>query len=83
VLCPTGCYWRGCYWQVSSNNTAETALEAFLTGVNQYGLPYRVGTDRGSENVRIAEYTLHHRGTGHGSIIMGRSVHNQKSFLDA
>jgi len=66
------------YMRVSTNNTADTALEAFLMGVSQYGLPSRVRTDRGGENVRIAEYMLHHRGTGRGSIIMGRSVHNQR-----
>lgn len=65
------------FLRASTNNTAETALEAFLLGVNQYGLPSRVRTDRGGENVRIAEYMLHCRGTGRGSIIMGRSVHNQ------
>ena len=66
------------FLRASTNNTAETALEAFLLGVNQYGLPSRVRTDRGGENVRIAEYMLHYRGTGRGSIIMGRSVHNQR-----
>jgi len=66
------------YMRASTNNTADTALEAFLMGVSQYGLPSRVRTDRGGENVRIAEYMLHHRGTGRGSIIMGRSVHNQR-----
>jgi len=66
------------YLQASTNNTADTAFEAFRKGVLEYGLPSRVRTDKGGENVGIAEYMLHSRGTGRGSIIMGRSVHNQR-----
>ena len=66
------------YLRASTNNRAETALEAFQMGVSQYGLPSRVRTDRGGENVGIGEYMLYCRGTGRGSIIMGRSVHNQR-----
>ena len=66
------------YLQASTNNTADTALEAFRKGVLEYGLPSRVRTDKGGENVGIGEYMLHTRGTGRGSIIMGRSVHNQR-----
>ena len=54
------------YLQGATNNTSQTALCAFLKGVASYGLPSRVRTDRGGE-----------RGAGRGSIIMGRSVHNQ------
>ena len=66
------------YLRVANNNRADTALAAFRLGVEQYGLPSRVRTDRGGENVLIGEYMLHTRGTGRNSIIMGRSVHNQR-----
>ena len=66
------------YLEASTNNTADTALKGFRKGVLEYGLPSRVRTDKGGENVGIAEYMLHSRGTGRGSIIMGRSVHNQR-----
>lgn len=66
------------YLQASTNNTADTALEAFHKGVLEYGLPSRVRTDKGGENVGIGEYMLRSRGIGRGSIIMGRSVHNQR-----
>ena len=66
------------YLKAATNNTARTALSAFLHGVDLYGLPSRVRTDRGGENVLIAEHMLQQRGPSRGSIIMGRSVHNQR-----
>ena len=66
------------YLQAANNNRAETALSAFLRGVEEYGLPSRVRSDHGGENVDIAQYMLINRGTGRCSIILGRSVHNQR-----
>ena len=60
------------YLKASTNNAADTALEAFHNGVLEYGLPSRVRTDKGGENVGIGEYMLHSRRIGHGSIIMAR-----------
>ena len=42
------------YLKVATNNSSETALSAFLQGVTSYGLPSRVRTDQGGENVLIA-----------------------------
>ena len=66
------------YLLVAGNNRADTALCGFLIGVDRYGLPSRVRCDKGGENTRIAEYMLTHRGCDRGSIITGRSVHNQR-----
>lgn len=66
------------YAVCSDNNKAETALNAFLTGIEAYGCPSRVRTDRGGENVLIADFMLEHRGMGRGSIIAGRSTQNQR-----
>jgi len=66
------------YLKAATNNKASTALSAFKAGVEEYGLPSRVRTDLGGENICIAEYMLAQRGTGRGTIITGRSVHNQR-----
>ena len=52
------------YLKAATNNTAQTAFSAFLQGVESYGLPSRVRTDRGGENVLIAEHMLQQRGVG-------------------
>ena len=68
------------YLQASTNNTSDTVLKCFLTAVTEYGLPSRVRSDRGGENVLVSEFMLNHpeRGPGRRSFITGRSLHNQR-----
>ncbi|KAL4217142.1 hypothetical protein ACF0H5_023596 [Mactra antiquata] len=66
------------YIKAASNNTAETAFAAFKSGVDNYGIPERVRTDKCLENVRIAEFMLCARGLNARGHITGRSVHNQR-----
>ena len=55
-------------------------LSAFLKAVDEFGLPSRIHTDKGGENMLIAHYMNSHpeRGPGRGSIIAGKSIHNQR-----
>lgn len=66
------------YVRCSDNNTADTAFSAFLSGVRTHGCPSRVRTDYGGENIKIGEYMIYTRGLARGSILCGKSTHNQR-----
>ena len=61
------------YLNCTDNNKVQTIFKCFLTG-----LPIRVPSDKGKENVAIADFMLRERGAGRGSRITGKSVHNQR-----
>ena len=63
------------YLNCTDNNKVQTIFKCFLTGVKDYGLPIRVRSDKGKENVAIADFMLRERGAGRGSMITGKSVH--------
>ena len=68
------------FLQASNNNCADTMLRAFQTGVAEFGLPSKEKINKGGENVLVAQYMLEHpdQGSGRGSAIVGRSIHNQR-----
>ena len=65
------------YLKCLDNNKAETLLKVFMDGVKTFGIPERVRSDKGLENVAIADFMIKNRGTDRGSMITGKSVHNQ------
>ena len=60
-----------------SNNKATTVLSCFLKGVEAYGIPNRVRSNKKKESVLIADYMIEKRGSERGSMITGPSTHNQ------
>ncbi|XP_063432010.1 uncharacterized protein LOC134714582 [Mytilus trossulus] len=58
------------------NNTSATVLNSFLSGVANFGIPLRVRSDKGLENVSVADFMLTKHGDG--SMITGPSTHNQR-----
>ena len=61
------------FLKASDNNRASTVLACFCEAVAEYGLPSRVRSDKGGENVDVSAYMLNHpeRGPGRGSMITG------------
>uniref|UniRef100_A0A672Z377 Integrase core domain-containing protein n=1 Tax=Sphaeramia orbicularis TaxID=375764 RepID=A0A672Z377_9TELE len=66
------------YLEPATNNRSNTAHSFFMKAVENYGWPSRVRGDEGVENVSIAETMFIVKGSGRGSFIAGRSVHNQR-----
>ena len=64
------------YLKCSNNNRSETVTTCFIEAAQQYGIPSRVRSDHGTENVGVWLYMEELRGRDRHSYIAGRSVHN-------
>jgi len=65
------------YLRCSNNNRATTVLHAFCQAVDNFGLPNRVRTDNGGENVDVWRYMIENHST-ETAVITGSSVHNER-----
>ena len=66
------------YLHASDNNRAETVFLHFHEAVTECGWPSRVRSDKGGENIDVAQAMLMVRGTNRQSHNTGSSVHNQR-----
>lgn len=66
------------YLACRTNNQAATVFRLFRRATMECGVPSRVRSDKGGENVSVCHYMVSVRGPGRGSHIAGSSVHNQR-----
>ena len=61
-----------------TNNRAPTVLNAFREGMEKYGLPAKVRTDHGGENIEVWRMMLDEHDVGEKCVIVGSSTHNER-----
>ncbi|XP_051980555.1 uncharacterized protein LOC127641639 [Xyrauchen texanus] len=66
------------YLNCNTNNCASTVLSQFIQATCLYGLPSRVRSDHGGENIQVALFMNLVQGLQRRSHITGESVHNQR-----
>ena len=66
------------YLAASTNNRSLTVYKLFKNATKEFGIPSRVRSDKGGENILVCHFMLTIRGTSRGSHIAGSSVHNQR-----
>ena len=64
--------------------TMKLYFKPFLQAAQQHGLPLRVRSDKGGENVKVSWYMLTHpqRGSNRGSMLVDRSVQIERLWRD-
>ncbi len=66
------------YLKCATNNRKETVLQLFQEANRKFGVPSRIRTDKGGENVLIWQEMEHLRGPNRGSYLAGTSTRNQR-----
>ena len=66
------------YLGCSTNNRSLTVYKLFKEAIEEYGVPSRVRSDKGGENILVCQFMIAVRGTDRGSHIAVSSVHNQR-----
>ena len=65
------------YLKYSGNNRAVTVLQSFMEAIQDFGLPEKVRSDLGGENVEVWRYMIdQHRSDQ--AVVVGSSTHNER-----
>ena len=59
------------YLSCTNNNKATSVVSYFSQAVTKLGLPDKVRSDKGSENVDVWRYILHYHNMDHSCIVVG------------
>ena len=62
----------------ADNNCAPTVLQSFLKAVSHFGLPERVRSDHGGENIDVWRYMLSAHNNDPACVVTGSSTHNER-----
>lgn len=66
------------YVKCADNNRAPTVLQFFSDGIAQFGLPDKVRSDHGGENVGVWRLMIAAHNRDYSCVITGSSVHNER-----
>ena len=66
------------YLRCETNNRASSVLSAFSRAVDTYGVPDRVRSDLGGENVDVWRYMYEQHSNDPSCVIVGSSTHNER-----
>ena len=65
------------YLRCAGNNRANTVLYAFMGAVSCYGIPEKVRSDLGGENIEVWRYMIEQHRSDR-AVIVGSSTHNER-----
>jgi AcrR family transcriptional regulator len=65
------------YLKCADNNRASTVLSAFVEAAHIHGLPERIRSDHGGENIEVWRFMVEQHGSA-SSVITGSSTHNER-----
>lgn len=66
------------YLKCSTNNRSATVMTEFYEATKRFGVPSRVRSDKGGENVLVCHFMILVQGVGRGSHVAGCSTRNQR-----
>jgi hypothetical protein len=65
------------YLKCSGNNKSGTVLQAFQSAIDIYGIPQKIRSDLGGENVEVWRLMVEHH-SSESAVITGSSTHNER-----